>query len=264
MQELLWVLQGNLGGGGDVEKLMASLTSLGIAYKTIDIIPFSDDYPDVTWDGPVIAYGSTRFVTNVHNKGRWNPGVFFDHASFTMLACMEHYGEHMLNASAKLTTISDFSRHDFPPDTEIFVRPQRDLKEFEAKLYRAGDIASWFEVICNGDFELAPDTPILVAEPVQIHREWRMFMVNERYCSGSLYMENGALNIDAEVPGEVINFANKMAAIWSPSSAYVMDIADVDEQLKIIEINCFNSSGFYASDIEKILDDVSRMYRHES
>ncbi len=35
-----------------------------------------------------------------------------------------------------------------------------------------------------------------------------------------------------------------------------MDVCKYEDELKIIEINCFNSSGFYDCDIEKIFIDI--------
>lgn len=253
----MWVIQRNLGNGDGFERLEAALKFCDITYRAVDIVPFSDDYPEVEWDGAIIAYGSTKFVTNVHDNGAWLPGVFFDHEAFSMRAYIERYGQHILNANAILMTVSEFLQQGYDADRAVFVRPQRDLKEFEARVCKVSELETWFATLCAGDYELGADTLIVVAEPVEITMEWRAFMVDEQYCSGSQYMKNGVVDICADVPQDVIKFSNEMAAIWSPEKAFALDIGLVGDALKVIEINCFNSSGFYASDVNKIVKAVS-------
>jgi hypothetical protein len=48
-----------------------------------------------------------------------------------------------------------------------------------------------------------------------------------------------------------------MCEIWVPAPVFVMDVGESAGNLFIIECNCFNSSGFYKSNIEKIVVDVS-------
>jgi len=45
-------------------------------------------------------------------------------------------------------------------------------------------------------------------------------------------------------------FADK----WLPNRNVVMDLALVDNELKVIEFNCINCSGFYNHDVRKIFD----------
>lgn len=255
----LWVIQKNLGNGAGYKQLSDALKLANIEFKAINIIPFSDEYESVDWDGAIIAYGSVRFVTNVHEKAEWIPGVFFDHKLFSMGKYMEFYGEHMLNANGKLLTIAEFSKIDAAVDELFYIRPQKDLKEFEARVKTFGELNEWFDVICAGDFELKASTPILVNEPIRILAEWRCFIVDGEYCSGSQYMKNGVVDITANVPNDVIEFSNELAKIWAPKAVFALDIGMTENGLKAIEINCFNSSGFYASDVGKIVKSVSEL-----
>ncbi|WP_282608723.1 ATP-grasp domain-containing protein [Pelagibius sp. Alg239-R121] len=257
MNKPLWVVQDNLGNGEDYVRLLTAFDSLNLPYHPVSIVPFADDFPDVDWEGPLVAYGSTRFVTNVHRAGKWTPGVFFDEDAFTMGQYIERYGDRVLNAAGQLTTIAEFSARDYQPGEVLFVRPDRDLKEFEARVSEVEALGAWFVKIRDDDFELKADTPILVAKPLQIEAEWRLFMVKGRCVGGSCYRTAGLLDIAAPVPEEVTAFAESMADIWSPAEVFVLDIGLVANDLKIIEINCFNSSGFYASDVETIVQEVS-------
>jgi len=46
---------------------------------------------------------------------------------------------------------------------------------------------------------------------------------------------------------------------WQPAEAFVIDIAKTYDGLKVIEINNFNSSGFYSCDVYKIVDSIERL-----
>jgi hypothetical protein len=52
-------------------------------------------------------------------------------------------------------------------------------------------------------------------------------------------------------------FVEDMCKIWTPAEVFVMDIGESLKNLYVIECNCFNSSGFYKSDLDKIIKDVS-------
>jgi hypothetical protein len=65
------------------------------------------------------------------------------------------------------------------------------------------------------------------------------------------------LEISANTPETVTLFAESAARHWQPCEIFVMDIAEHQGGLRIIEINGFNSSGFYAADIPAIVAAVS-------
>jgi hypothetical protein len=55
----------------------------------------------------------------------------------------------------------------------------------------------------------------------------------------------------------VIDFAEEQAKVYSPADVFVMDVCKSGDGLYVIEIGCFNSAGFYASDLEAIMCQVS-------
>jgi hypothetical protein len=68
------------------------------------------------------------------------------------------------------------------------------------------------------------------------------------------------LLIKEGAPKAIKEFAEKMAKIWSPSNAYVMDIAETDTGLFIVELNCLNGSGSYAANVSDIISSIENMY----
>ena len=60
-----------------------------------------------------------------------------------------------------------------------------------------------------------------------------------------------------KLPGIVVSFAHEVTALFQPAPVFVLDVAAVGDRLAVVEFNGFNSAGFYASDVERIVRDVS-------
>jgi hypothetical protein len=256
-QLVRWVVQSNLGSAKDVKAIAAACSELQLPCTLVESIPFSEDLPDVPTDLPAIFYGSSNFVTNVYRSRRWWPGAFFDEETFRYSIAMARYGAHMLNSSATITTMEAFSTQKVPPEQEFFIRPDGDLKEFAGAVYSFQDFQEWCERLRPGGFTLELSTPIMVATPIDIDHEWRLFLVESHVVSGSHYRARGDLDISQWLPTEVADFAEAIAGMWSPALAFVLDIAEVEGKLRVLEVNGFNSSGFYANDIRRIVQRVS-------
>jgi len=253
-----WVVQTNLGKhySGDIEN---ACKSLGLEFVPAQAIPFSDEIPNVGTDKLTTFYGATRWINNIYESRRWNPGVFFNPDSiFTTWA--NKYQHHTLNHGAKITTLDDLKAEiddgQYWEDHLLFVRPVSDNKEFAGQVISAYGIWEWAENV-QTDVPDFGKIPIVVTEPVGISHEWRLFMVDGKVSSGSHYREHHRFKEDAKVPDRVISFAEEMAKLYSPTPVFVMDICESADTLYVLEIGCFHSAGFYASNVEKIVHDVS-------
>lgn len=198
----------------------------------------------------------------MHRSGRWVPGVFFDEQAFQFTHTLQQYGDECLNSDARVTTMAELAALDLADDVRLFVRPVADLKEFAGTEFTLGDYRSWYARLAGGDFDLCPDTPIIAASIKPIEHEWRLFLVDGRVVAGSHYRSHGELQVSPEIPPEVRVYAEQMAAVWSPSAVFVLDVAQSQGRLCVIEINGFNSSGFYASNIQDIVEAVSEVATH--
>ena len=97
---------------------------------------------------------------------------------------------------------------------------------------------------------------------IQFHRYfsffcYNFFIVNKKVITGSRYRSLGRRSISDDLPNYVKDFGEIVANIWSPEIVFVIDVAQIDDELKVIEINGFNSSGFYDSNIKTIIESVS-------
>lgn len=251
-----WAVQYNLAkqNADDIE---AACKKLNYKFVGIKVIPFSKEIPDIPNDDITIFYGATKWIDNIYQNNRWGPGVYFNpDAHFE--TWVEKYGEAALNYGAEITTLNELSYQPYPDDRLLFIRPTRDMKEFNGDVWEFGKIKRWSHgIITDVDTEELARIPIVVSEPYGIAHEWRLFMVGGKVSSGSHYRSYHKLNVSKDVPKKVVEFAEQQAKVYSPCSVFVMDVCESAGNLYVVEVGCFHSAGFYAADIEKVVRDVS-------
>jgi len=257
--DVLWVVQSNLGNADALAALLDAFRAVQVPFRTVAAIPFSPDLPDIDWAGPVLFYGATNFIASVIKSGRYHPGAFFSEERFRVSAWGPAYGDHLLNRGAEFTTLGEFAAQQHDADDLFFIRPDCDSKSFAGEVVRFGDFKEWSDRISHGGFTLGPDERIVVAEPQHIRREWRVFIVGGKAVAASQYRVSFRLEVSEETPDEVLVFAEARALDYSPAPAFVLDVADTLAGLKVIEVNCLHSAGFYAARVEPIVREVTRL-----
>ncbi|MFO0609210.1 MAG: ATP-grasp domain-containing protein [Polyangiales bacterium] len=262
MNHVRWAVQTNLGSADDIEKLCLTLERLDVELVKLKVIPFDDTPPDVPADGRVIFYGSTTLMRNVAREGRWAPGVFFDEARFSFEALREGFGaESLLNGASEVVTVGELLARDLAPDAEFFLRPAGDLKEFAGRVHTFAELAPWRDGLASSNGPLGLDTLVQVAPPRALGREWRTVVVDGRVVAASQYRSSGRLKVTGDVPDDVIRFAGEMAARYQPAPVFALDVGEVDEGLRVVETNCFNSAGFYWCDLYEVARSVTAFVR---
>lgn len=249
-----WVCQNNLGSTEDVEAIGRACKEHGHDFVPMQVVPFSDELPDVSTDEPTVFYGAVRWIGKIHESGRWEPGVFFND-NFDYIVCRDAYGEHFLNSDCEVTTLKAISEED--EDAFFFVRPVADDKSFSGAVVGTREMRSWVRKLMAGDCDLY-SVPVIKSSPKLLSHEWRLFMVRNRVASGSIYKRFGVLYTKDPVSREVVEFAERMAHRFSPDRVFAVDVCcEEGGDLKVLEVGCFNSAGFYDSDIARIVEEVS-------
>lgn len=227
-------------------------------HRYVGLIPFSRE---ITSDEPLtgtdhIPYGSTLFTT-LASALKWE-GLHFDLNTFNYQAACANRDD-MLNGEYILTVEEAvmFMQHDtHGAHNDWFIRPSKDLKQFSGQVIEAAECAAWLQdamqCASSGSYQLDKDEIVVVATPKPIQAEWRWFIVNGKIVDGSMYRARGQLVKKHETDADVIAEAQTFADKWLPDPCCVMDLALVDDKLKVIEFNCINSSGFYNHDVDKI------------
>lgn len=135
-------------------------------------------------------------------------------------------------------------------DKPMFIRPVEDSKSISGKVFTPEEFAKLVSVgskITTGDV-FSSETEIIISSPKVIYSEWRLFIVDGKIVTASRYKLGNAVVHSNIIDAEVIEFGKKCIDQWQPLEAYVLDIALTPEGPKIVEVNCLNSAGFYATD----------------
>ena len=242
-----FLLQTNLLNPKEISELKDILSKYPTDYVTV--IPFSDEL-SVSPDQDYIPYGSTSLTVNGKKKYNWS-GVHFSYDTFNYSAAL-HNRDDMLNENVMPIedAIEYLSKKE--KDEIVFVRPSDDLKQFTGMTIDAGEAHLWFkdmlECQTSGSYKLDTGTMVVVSSPKKIDAEVRCFIVGGKVVSSSLYREFDNLVRRRYYEDCFQSFADK----WLPDACCVMDLAFIDNEWKVVEFNCINSSGMYDCDRELI------------
>lgn len=262
-RNVTWAIQTNLLAEDQVRAVWAAAEKAGARTQEVVVIPFSDDLGNEVplLDGVVIPYGSTK-LTRLGMERHWE-GLCFDPETFRVNVWNENRND-MLNQHVRQMSVRECmaAMEDEPEDSVWFVRPVEDLKHFNGTVTVAKEIRRWMSSVDSGNFSFAAETQMIVAPPQTIHAEWRYFVVGGQVVDGSLYREAGQKLSKYVIEPELYAQAQALADSWLPHPTCVMDVAQTDEGLKVIEFNTFNSSGFYAHDIAKIVTAATEHFRN--
>jgi hypothetical protein len=256
MQQLKWVIQNNLGSDRNVGKLAEFLDVMRVPWEHFSHIPF-DDSPieGVSTEGITIFYGSTGLVDRVNKINRWKPGVFFNPSRFAFQALREGFGENLLNYASELVTVRELIERDLDPKGVWFIRPAHDTKAFTGALFVDHEIKVWKEALAESKWKMNYDTLVQVAKPEVIIRELRSFVVDGKVSTASYY---GHGMMRQPVFPEDLDFAREMAKLYHPAEVFTLDTCLLEDgRRKVVETNCFNSSGLYWSDVYKLVQDIN-------
>lgn len=256
-----WLLQSNLLDPIQMGQMCDALKARDIPYYGCKVIPFVDDIECFWTDGEpthkkIIPYGSSK-LSRLANTMGWT-GMFFDLSQFRVDTWLANRDD-MLNDDAQFMTVGELKdRFTGIPDDEVYhIRPMEDLKAFNGTLTTAKEIRRWRDSDDSQSFSFRDTTQCVVSSPKNIKAEWRWFIVDRKVISGSTYKWMGQRLVQREQDQKVIDEAQGFADKWLPDNVCVMDIALTDDGPKLIEFNCFNSSGFYYHDIGAVVQAVS-------
>jgi len=294
---MLWVVQNNLYNEDGYTRFIGALERLGCDYLVVKPVPFTNillpadfdsmtqevddvEEPYIDPDQRIIVMGATSLSRIAKARG-WNPGTFLND-NFDFSVWREGFGpENILNSDSIVAKICDPINVTEMSDT-LFVRPVHDTKAFTGLTMSKHDFHDWIlqhSVIEEEEFQpLHKNTEIAIASYKEIYAEYRFFVVNAQVVTGSMYKRGSMVQYSNHIDDHVLKFAQSMVRYWqekvdstlaiypeahAPAQAYVLDIADTPDGLKVIEINNINSAGFYDADpmlIITALEDLVRYY----
>jgi hypothetical protein len=253
-----WVIQDNLYKETAFLDLIQALENSKADYIVTNVVPFTHELnPELDFDGQIVVMGATVMIS-IAQERKWYPGAFYNE-NFVVSKWIEYWGENVLNFDSEVCMFKDVK----PSYSPFFIRPLEDRKCFSGEVIDRDNFALWIKSTwqtTDGYSTLRPETMVAIAPLKAIHREWRYFVVDDEIVTGSLYkLGNRILPMPSLKDEDSEKFARQMIDIWQPHRAFVIDIAEVDTGYKIVEINCINASGFYRSNVGKIVQAIETM-----
>lgn len=251
MTQMHWIIDRVIETESATEALLAALRDQGQSYSlvrkppTADYLcgPDSDNPIDFKIDGPSFAVGSTSMELVSLAQG-WAPG-YIDAPGIDQ--GIAHWGEHMLNSQLTVGRLDEIPAPLVPSftrpvnDGKAFAGTVHDYETFEEFRALALSVKTWTT--------LPPETIIAFAPVKRITAEYRCLVVSGRFITGCRYKLGSRVRYVPGTPDEVQAFVGARIKEWNPRAAIIMDIAETEEGLKIIETNSVSSAGFYAMDM---------------
>lgn len=275
--DIVWLLQSSNILTSKVQEQLNALQELGFKFKDYGFIPFTDEITNleniIQPNTKHIFLGSTKLLTsvlpcnsiyelspNLYNLGSESQyylntlknGIFYDVNKFDQL----YYKDldlPLLNSDAMYLPVKHNLNVSFSEPK--FIKPSRDLKAFNGGILEAGVTIQGY-IMNQNHQSFYIDELVVISELVNVGAEYRFFVVNQEVITGSYYRKNGQMFVNNNIPSEVYSVASDYAKLYQPHDVFTLDIAETSEGYKIIEYNCWNSSGSYACDLKKIYTAV--------
>lgn len=268
MHNVKWVIQGNsILEEEKQNKLLAALSMYDIDYQIVTCIPF-DTGPIFVENNErkrLIPYGSANFIERCIKQKE-----FFVWAGKEFLDLENQY---LLNThSQKMTVTQLLDICDNLEDKPYFIKPYDQFKPFAGQVMLPSEMRSLFVQLTGQT--LNKNQVIQIFECKNIRSEYRFFVINYKVITGSLYRHMGKLqshneqtkdSLEIKKGTRMFTLAQDLVDMGNmPGPCFVMDIArtDYSDTAKIIEFNVMNCSGFYSSNVEKIVISVSNFVSH--
>jgi len=215
-------------------------------------------------DDCVVFYGTIFLGNFLKRYSTWIPGVIYNNINFECLTYYSHFGKYLLNQDYLMIPLSELYRrkeeiyNKFSIDNNVFIRPNSGNKTFCGGIYPYNSLSSEF-----GNIKELGSLPIdrilvIVSSPKLIEKEWRVVVVDRNIVSYSLYKKyNEVIEEKCCEDGAIRLVNNIIKEKWQPDKAYSIDICLSNGEYKLLEINSFSHSGFYACDAKRIVKEVS-------
>lgn len=223
--------------------------------QEVNVIPFLHEFDGPVYVKPDYCFGSTRFVDVCRDKG---------YPVFKSFGPTEEiYAGHYLNDEGWDCKLGEI---DFRGHPKVFVKPYKE-KFFTGVVI---DQETLFDKVqlCFSEDEDPNEEIVRVSPESRIFSESRFFILDGKVIAGSIYKAYGQAERIKLTENDFYwkHAQNLVNDCGSPDDGFVMDLALIDHDvldvsphmgMKIVELNNFNSSGFYKCDISSIIGHLS-------
>jgi len=250
----------------DLHQTVRAITGAGYEWINFGVVPFEDSVTNVEEfpaDRPVIVLGGT-LALRLYQENKLPPNWYmfysywywlFDQHS-TQLSPLKTY---MVNEDPEFYTFDDVRDRVFKHD--VFIKPSSDMKAFAGTVVPKGTTLEDHLKTVNHAL-IKPHEIIMVASPIQLGYEYRVFIVNNKIVDCSQYrsprgVEHRAVGVDTAVKlSEFFDEVKSYIESTPLTGTYCMDVAETKNGYRIVEFNCFNCCGMYKVDRVLVLSEL--------
>lgn len=248
---MYYIVQENVFRDVHYDRIVNALQRLQLEYEVVSLND-KEDFSFKTDRKDVFCFGSIK-LARLATKHAWNPGSLMnENHDYAVYA--PFWTTNMLNWDSRLQAASESISFS---GTTRFIRPSKDSKIFTGKVF---DEVEWKEMQSTILSKGKGEELIQVAHPKQIYQEIRCWVVDRKVISASTYKQGDDVRYTEYSDPDGLHFANEMAGIYQPADAFVLDICLTDQGWKIVEVNCINSAGFYACNLQQLLFELEEYY----
>ena len=235
----------------------------GVAHRWSDDWWSSGRFPD-TAGAPVVFHGSLGNAARIQAAGRWKPGAFCDTAGLHYSAWARRLAGMLVNDIWRLTTVRALVADPAGIATSVgaegrlFVRPDSPLKPFSGRVLSADSIS--LAALDHGFYYDDDALPIIVAPAQPVGREWRCVVAHGAVIAISGYEAEGreghVTTPSAAVAGAAARLASRVAV---SDPVVIMDIAETDMGLRVLELNPFSGADLYGCSRAAVVEAVHQV-----
>jgi len=254
-----WALERGVFSSGDETLRAAIIRAGGTILDWSDAWLVDGRLPDVP--GPVVFHGSLANADWIAREAQWRPGAFCASDRFACSSWHPAVRDLLLTPTSVLTSVSELVATGAPEvfGDRVFVRPDSPLKPFSGRVLERASIT--LESLDYGFYYDDADLPVIISPVVDVYAEWRLVVVGGTVVAGSGYAADGrtaGASIEADHPARRFG-AGVLDSLPLPESAFIMDVGEGPDGLRLIELNPFSGADFYGGDSDAIVDAVHRL-----
>jgi hypothetical protein len=233
------------------------------------VISWDDDWWDNTrWPALkneyVVFHGSLGNANRIVAELPWRPGAFCNTAAFACSSWYDRAKPWLLHGEWVFCTAIEFVAHPelflkkIGSPTSFFVRPDSPLKPFSGRVLSLADLS--LKALDFGFYFDDENLPIVITPVVEVGQEWRLIMSGTNIVASSSYEAANRMETTPKCPQDVLQFARQAAkSLAVPDPIYVLDVCQVGNNLRLLEINPFSGADLYASDRGAIVSAVAKI-----
>lgn len=254
-----WILEGEAFADGH-RRLAEAAEAAGQR-----VVPWDDAWWELpslpAVEGPAVFHGSLGNADRLAGESSWTPGAwcrtpaFFCSAYYPNTARWLVHGDCCLLPAERLARDPEGALAQLGHPEQVFVRPDSPLKPFSGRVLPADGIT--LEALDHGFYYDDATLPVVVAPALELGMEWRFVVVDGQLVTGSAYDPATRSSAGTVHDGRAWEVAQTIVAdLPPPEPVFVLDLCELGDELRLLELNPFSGADLYDCDRARIVATV--------